>query len=168
MKDYRTPTLTLILGACLTFIATNQSADASLPTHSVGFGSNPVVSAGGSVTSGQSVIVLTAPSNQDLIVTDISLTSYSSMSCKRNHHSQLSLGSGASLGEFETHSAISRGSYSSSVGLSIQQSLNSGLRIPSGDTLNLTTNETGSDGGSCGSYNSYGVRYMLSGYYAHP
>ena len=168
MSEFRTTSLALLLGGCITYIAINQKADASLPSPSISFGQNPVVSAGGSVTSTQSVLVLSAPSDQDLIVTDINLTSYSTMSCKRNHHTQLVLASGATLGAFETHSAISRGSYSSSAGLSVQQSLNSGLRIPAGDSLYITTDETGYDGASCGTYTNYGVRYMISGYHSQP
>ena len=164
MSDFQTTGLALLLGGCITYIAINQKADASLPSPSISFGQNPVVSAGGSVTSSQSVLVMSAPSDQDLIVTDINLTSYSTMSCK----TQLVLGSGSTLGAFETHSAISRGSYSSSVGLSVQQSLTSGLRVPAGDTLYISTDETGSDGSSCGTYTGYGVRYMISGYYAQP
>ena len=168
MTDYRTPILTMLLGSSLTYIAIHQKADASLPTPSIGFAANPVVSAGGSVTSGQSIIVFTAPSDQDIIVTDLNITSYSTMSCKRNHHTRLTLGSGTTIGAFETHSSISRGSYSSSAGLSAQHALSSGIRIPAGDTLSISTDETGYDGASCGTYTNYGVRYMLSGHYAQP
>ena len=168
MSELRSTSLALLLGGCITYIAINQKADASLPAPSISLGQNPVVSAGGSVTSSQSLMVMSAPSDQDLIITDISLTSFSPMSCKRNHHTQLFLGSGASVGAFETHSSISRGSYSSSAGLSVQQSLNSGLRIPAGDALYISTDETGYDGSSCGTYSNYGVRYMISGYHAQP
>ena len=168
MTDYRTPCLTLLLGSALTYIAIHQKADASLPAPSIGFAANPIVSAGGSVTSGQSIMVFTAPSDQDLIITDVNISSFSPMACKRNHHTRLVLGSGSTVGAFETHSSISRGSYSSSAGLAAQHSLSSGLRIPAGDSLTIATDETGYDGASCGTYTNYGVRYMLAGYYAQP
>ena len=113
-------TLALCLGACLMYVYTNQQADAGLPSAVIGYGQNPVVSIGGTAYHGETKVLFTAPTDQDVVVTDMVLTSYSSMSCKRNHKSELILASGAVLGQFETHSAISRGSYSSSVGLSIQ------------------------------------------------
>ena len=161
-------TETAILAGCLamslTYIYTKQAN--AVPTLSVGYGQNPFVSIGGTAYHSETKTLFTAPNDQDIIVTDIVLSSYSGMTCKRNHKSELILASGAVLGQFEAHSAISRGSYSSSAGLAISHQLSSGLRIPAGDSLTFVVTETGSDGGSCGSSTSYGVRYMFSGHYA--
>ena len=166
MQRSITTGMALCLGASLMYIYTNQEADAGLPTAVVGYGQNPLVSIGGTAYHNETKTLFTAPADQDIVVTDLVLTSYSHMNCKRNHKSELILGSGAVLGQFETHSAISRGSYSSSVGLSVQHAFSSGVRIPAGDTLTFVVTETGTDGSSCGSSTSYGVRYMFSGYYA--
>ena len=163
--DKLSTVIALCLGMSLMYIYTNQKAVA-LPTSSVGYGQNPVVAIGGTAYSGETKTLFTAPSDQDIIVTDLVLSSYSPMSCKRNHKSELILTSGAILGQFETHSSISRGSYSSSVGMSIQHAFSSGIRIPAGDSLTIFVTETGYDGASCGGSSSYGVRYMVSGYNA--
>ena len=163
--DKLSTAITLCLGMSLMYIYTHQKAVA-LPTSSDGYGQNPLVSIGGTAYSGETKLLFTAPSDQDIIVTDLVLSSYSPMTCKRNHKSEIILSSGGILGQFETHSSISRGSYSSSGGLSIQHAFSSGLRIPAGDSLTIVVTETGVDGGGCGGSSSYGVRYMFSGYHA--
>lgn len=157
--------MAMCLGMSLMYIYTNQKADA-LPAAAIGYGQNPLVSIGGTAYDAETKTIFTAPSDQDIVVTDLVLSSYSSMTCKRNHKSELILSSGAVLGQFETHSSISRGSYSSSTGMSIQHSFSSGVRIPAGESLTFVVTQTGADGSSCGTSTSYGVRYMFSGYYA--
>ena len=136
----------------------------------VSVGSNPVVSAGGSIVTGESDAVLTAPGDQDLILTDLILTSYSLISCKRTHSNTLVLSSGEVLGHFETSSGNSMRyyDYETDSGMSIAHSFSAGLRIPAGETLTLSVTETGNYGSSCGSSSSYGVRYSVSGYLAQP
>ena len=43
-------------------------------------------------------LLLTAPNAQDLIIKDLILNSYSNPRCRRNHKSELILGSGGVLG----------------------------------------------------------------------
>ena len=138
----------------------------ALPSSSIGYGQNPLVSIGGSAYHGETKLLLTAPVDQDLIVTDVILTSFSNMTCKRSHKSEFILGSGSILGQFETVTANYNGTHGSSNGLSIQHSFSGGIRIPAGDTLTFTVTESGTYGTSCSSNGTYGVRYMVSGYHA--
>lgn len=138
----------------------------ALPGTSVGYGQNPLVSIGGSAYDGETKVLLTAPAGQDIIVKDLIFTSFSNMRCKRSHKSELILGSGAILGQFETVNANYNGNHGSSTGMSIQHSLESGLRVPAGDTLTFVVTESDNYGDNCTNNTSYGVRYMVSGYYA--
>ena len=158
--------LAFLLGATAILFYSQQKADAALPGSAISYGQNPVTSIGGTAYDGETKVLFTAPADQDIIVTDLILTSYSDMDCKRNHKSEIILGSGAVLGQFETHSSISRGSYSSSAGLAVQHAFSSGVRIPANDTLTFVVTQTGADGSCSGTGANYGVRYMLSGYYA--
>ena len=132
-------------------------------------GTNPVVSFGGQVTHSSDNTVLTAPSDQDVIVTDVILSSYSDISCKRSHHSSLSLSSGDIVATFETNSpwAYRHYDYDSDNGQSVNHSFASGLRIPAGESLSLAVTQTGNYGG-CSSSSSYGGRHTVSGYQAQP
>lgn len=142
-----------------------QQVDA-LPGTSIGYGQNPLVSIGGSAYDGETKVLFTAPIDQDIIVKDIILTSFTNMTCKRSHKSEFILGSGAVLGQFETVTANYNGTHGSSSGLSIQHSFASGIRVPAGDTLTFVVTEFGNYGNSCGSNGNYGVRYSVSGYHA--
>jgi hypothetical protein len=149
----------VVLGATLT------SANA-LPSASIGYGQNPLVSIGGTTYDGETKVLFTAPADQDIIIKDIVLTSSSNMTCKRAHKSEFILGSGAVLGQFETSSASSNGSYGMAGGISVQHSFASGLRVPAGDTLTFMVTQSATNGSSCGGNTVYGVRYMVAGYYA--
>lgn len=142
-----------------------QQVDA-LPGTSIGYGQNPLVSIGGSAYDGETKVLFTAPVDQDIIVKDIILTSFTNMTCKRSHKSEFILGSGAVLGQFETVTANYNGTHGSSPGMTIQHSFASGIRVPAGDTLTFVVTESGNYGSNCGSNGNYGVRYSVSGYHA--
>lgn len=138
----------------------------ALPGTSIGYGQNPLVSIGGSAYNTETKVLFTAPADQDIIVKDLILTSFSNINCKRAHKSELILGSGAVLGQFETSNAsYSNSDNTMSNGLSVQHAFGGGLRVPAGDTLTFVVTETDGDG-YCPNTNNYGVRYMVSGYYA--
>ena len=160
--------LALALGSTLTLLL-HQSADAN-SVQSVGYGQNPVVAIGGTAYDGETKSLLTAPSTHDLIVTDIVLTSTGNAMCIRNHKSDLMTSSGSVLGQFETTTAsIAYGYNGSTSGTSIQMSMLSGLRVPAGEDLQLVVVQTATAASNyCSSASSYGVRYMISGYYAQP
>ncbi|MEC7985102.1 MAG: hypothetical protein VX278_08055 [Myxococcota bacterium] len=160
--------LALGLGSALTLIL-HQNADAT-GFQSVGYGQNPVVAIGGTAYDGETKSLLTAPTTHDLIVTDVTLTSTGNGLCIRSHKSDLMTSSGSVLGQFETTSGgVAYGMNGSTSGAAIQMSMVSGLRIPAGEELQLVVVQSATAGNNyCGSATSYGVRYMVSGYYAQP
>jgi hypothetical protein len=136
----------------------------------VSMGTNPIVSNGGALNDGSSTPLFTAPIDQDLIITDIILTSHSNMECKRAHRTELSVVSGGVLAHFMTSSTTSRQyyDYDSSSGGSVQHTFGSGLRVLAGETVNMAVFQAATQGSGCGSPGSYGVHYAISGYYARP
>ena len=163
--------LSLSLGAALT------SGEAiGYPTGSVvSFQQNPVVSIGGTAYAGEAAKpLMTAPAGQALVITDVVLTSTSSITCKRAHKSELSSSSGAVLSQYETTSDVARAIVgnnwgAASPGRDIQHAYQSGLRIQAGETLYLGVTETDAHSmGSCDPSITHGVRYSISGYHAEP
>ena len=112
-------------------------------TPNVSYAQNPSVSIGGTAYGGETKILLTAPSNQDILIQDLILTSYSNVKCRRNHKSELILSSGPILGQFETSSSVYNGTHGNSTGLSIQHSFSGGLRIPAGESISIMVTDTG-------------------------
>jgi hypothetical protein len=143
----------LILTTGLAICLGAFGAVAILPTVAIGYpagsavsmGSNPIHSWGGITASAD---VLTAPSEQDLVITDVTLTCNSTCDTRV----QLQRSDGTSVGMFW----VSGGYGSSYDSLSIQQMFSSGLRIPAGQALSLIS--------SSGAQ----VAYTLSGYQAQP
>ena len=128
-------------------------AMALLPTTAIGYpagsavsmGSNPVQSWGGTTSSD---VVLSAPSDQDLVITDVHLSC--NYMCETRVELQRS--DSSMVGMFW----ISGGYGSSYDSQSVEQMFSSGLRIPAGQSLSLYS----SSGSS--------VAYMFSGYQAQP
>jgi hypothetical protein len=144
------------------------------PASAVSYGESPVVSMGGSTTHGSTTTLFSAD-GQDIVVTDLTLTSYSGSWCNRIHHTRLYLESGATVGEFQTNSFganyHSSGGYASVTASTVHQNYTSGIRIQAGDQLKMEVIETGTWGYtdcSTSTASSYGVRYAASGYYAQP
>jgi hypothetical protein len=137
----------------------------------VSAGSNPVVSAGGSIVDGGEDVVLTAPFDQALVLTDVLLSSYTNIACKRTHQTTISTSSGEVLGEFETNSAFIYKYYDfgSDGGAMVTHRFGSGLTVPPGESVSLSVSQTGSYSYSgCSTSSDYGVRYSVSGYLAQP
>ena len=161
-------------GMCLMALFSQPDAQANLPIMSMGYGQNPLTSIGGTAYDGENKFLMTAPSNFDLIITDVILTSTTNVLCNRTHKSEFILGSGPILGQFETSSTgmvVDNGTWgASSDGGTIQHAFTSGLRVPAGDSLSLMITETSNYtyNGSCATSASHGVRYMVSGYYVTP
>lgn len=140
----------------------------------VSFHENPVVAIGGTAYSSEAAKTLfLAPADQDLIITDVVLTSTSNLVCQRTHKTEFSTSSGDVLGQFETSSGYTKtyGSAwgASSDGRAIAQTYSAGLRVAAGDTLLVGVVQTSSytiDG--CDPTGSHGVRYSVSGYHAQP
>jgi hypothetical protein len=143
----------LILTTGLAICLGAFGAVAILPTVAIGYpagsavsmGSNPIHSWGGVFTS---ETVLTAPDDQDLVITDVHL------SCNYMCDTRVEMlrTDGETVGMFW----VSGGYGSSYDSLAIQQMFSSGLRIPAGQALSLIS--------SSGAQ----VAYTLSGYQAQP
>lgn len=162
------------LGMSLMAFFVQPNANANLPMTGMGFGQNPITSIGGTAYDGENKLLLQAPSNYDIVVTDIILTSTSNQMCNRTHKSELHLGSGAVLGQFETGSTgviVDNGTWgTNSSGTNVQHAFSSGIRIPAGDTMTFLVTETTNYtyNGTCSNPTMYGVRYMVSGVYVTP
>ena len=134
----------------------------------VSYGQSPYVSIGGTAYDTETKTLLTSPAGQDLVITDIVLSSYSNLTCKRSHKTELATSSNTVLGQFETSSGSSNGSYGGSAGTSIAHAFAGGIRIPSGESLVLSVVQSSTDGSSCSGSSIYGVRYMIAGKYVQP
>ena len=130
------------------------SAQAISQSPSVSMGSNPLFTIGGTISNGSNV-VLSAPNDQIMVVTDVLLT-MTANSCSSNV--EFTDSSGTTLSQFKLMSYNHLGTYraAQSEPSSIQHAFNSGIAI--GTNASLTLTETG----SCN------VAYTLSGYYAQP
>ncbi len=137
---------------------------------SVSYGANPVWSAGGTITGDGDAVLLTAPSDQALVVTDIDL-SISSPNGYCSTVVAVGLGNSAAssvdsadLGRFglgvnrENHSyTLYKPTYSTH--------LQSGAKVDPGDTLQVFSDVRWNDYCSTADVS---VHYMISGYYAQP
>jgi len=125
----------------------------------VSYGANPLMSVGGS--AGSSTLAFTAPSDQQVVVTDVVLTAtgyYGSYSpC--NSAVTLTTSGGETLGSFQMTSNTTPNAARNFTPTTVQHTFGSGLPVPAGEDLSISAS-TGS--GSCT------VRYTLSGYYAQP
>jgi hypothetical protein len=128
----------------------------------VSLGGNPVVSFGGTRNSAGTDAIGPAPMDQDLVITDISLSGNGAHSTYYACRWTISLESetGATLGVFKTWSQVNYSSYS--IGNeNIFVPLQSGMHVPAGESLGLVV-EQDSGGTTCS------IAYTLSGYYAQP
>ena len=76
-------------GMCLMALFSQPNAQANLPIMSMGYGQNPLTSIGGTAYDGENKFLMTAPSNFDLIITDVILTSTTNVLCNRNQQLHL-------------------------------------------------------------------------------
>ena len=112
----------------------------------VSMGTNPVWSVGAGISSTTFVEVLTAPVDQDVVVTDLILTT------ENNGQDIVSLGlaTGEIVGRIYVHGPGRLG------GDGVSHTMTSGIKIPAGGELQIKT-----------TYGS-GIQYTFSGYYAQP
>jgi hypothetical protein len=154
--------------SCALGLALSTSTAIGYPAGpSVSYGSNPIISSGGVVYPDESTSLFTAPADQDVIVTDVLLSSSSNSYCMRAHQSTLTLSSGTVVGKFDTSSSWAKqySDWTSSPGLSVNHTYGSGVRVPAGETLMLSAS-TSWNVGSCSGI--YGVSYSISGYQSQP
>ena len=135
----------------------------------ISYSQNPVVSFGGVVSGTDTVSLETVPSDQALIVTDVSLIPQSlDPDCMDMIEVRLSTGTG-DLAVWDTSTRYRYSAACYSDGRAIEQSLHSGVKVAEGESLTLTTNLYNSFTYSgCSSSRSTSVKYTISGYYAQP
>tara|TARA_Y100001954_G_C15553666_1_gene475096 strand:- start:70 stop:543 length:474 start_codon:yes stop_codon:yes gene_type:complete len=123
---------------------------------SISIGSNPLLSWAGQLTYSSSSTVGAAPSGQDVVLTDIILTTASYCGA-HGYDVTLTTSSGTLIGQFRLSSqqASQSGHYVSNV----MAHLKSGLIVPAGESLSIATNQV---------YQDCKVSYTLSGYLAQP
>jgi len=141
----------------------------------VSMGSNPIVSSGGSLSipygSAASTGLVTAPADQDLIITDLVLDGGTdSLSCIEHWRVDLTI-----PGETLASSSVSpryrvRSDYNYSVDNNFEGAshlrLQSGIRIPAGTTAQIEASSYLVSG--CGTSRSGELIWTMSGYYAQP
>ena len=122
------------------------SSDAvGYPSTAVSMGTNPLWSKGGT-SSDVSLVIVTAPDDRDMVLTDLSLsTSY-------DYDTKAGLDVGEEAAGRWTVSGKDGEAYSATT---FGMSMTSGIRVPAGQTLSLTTQ-------------GQPIDYFLSGYYAQP
>jgi hypothetical protein len=157
-----TTSLAVVLGGTLTQILGSAIAE-GYPTGTViSTGHNPVVAQGGHLNySGDEHTVFTAPSDQNIVLTDVVLTGgNTNYDCRGQSRVTLQLASGLVLGVFAVDQRAAQQSQTGS----IVAHYDSGLPVPAGDSVLIRT-----DGNyaSCGSTYHF-VDYSISGYLAQP
>jgi len=112
----------------------------------VSTGTNPIVNVAGQRNTDGFFEVLAAPEDQDVVITDLVFSANHSGAGEPT----LKLGSGPIVGRYFIFGGTYHGGGPSHF------SLQTGIRVPAGDTLLLET------------YTSNAINYSLSGYYAQP
>ena len=148
----------LVAGAALTALLSPPVAIGYPAGVSISSGTNPVVSQGGTTTfSSSPATVMTAPSDQDVILTDL----YVGMSANSNNCFAEAVGTiGTPAAPELAVFSISRLQYTE--GTTFQ--LESGIRIPAGESATLTVRSRYLN---CSSSN-YEMHYFVTGYTAQP
>ena len=131
----------------------------------VSLGSNPVVSAGGKLSGPETISAMSAPEGSNLIITGVVLSASNPWSaCTGNYSVVFNLGSDVLARFVVGLSRPGHSSYSSYEPVSAVN-LPSGIQVPAGETLTVTTYSNNYE--SCHD-NKINVEYTLSGYYAQP
>ena len=131
----------------------------------VSLGSNPVVSTGGQLAGSDSASPLTAPADSSLVITSVILSTFNSSSgCLGNTSITISDGTG-DLARFAVGLGRSGSSSLTNYEPILIANLPSGIHLPAGATLTMTSTQNYQDGCDDGTLN---IEYTLSGYYAQP
>jgi hypothetical protein len=137
----------------------SSSEAVGYPEAAVSLGANPVWSVGG--TLGEDIVtVLTAPSDQAAIMTDVALTATGHAGSYPCTTTVTLLDDDATISAAYQLASYTRSSSGSWAPTSVVQSLSSGIAVAPGDTLRISVAST------CTS--SFAAAYTLSGYYAQP
>jgi hypothetical protein len=165
--------LAVCLGAVATIALSPQDAIGYPAGPAVSAGHNPVVSAGGTTAWDSSSDLFTAPADHDIVITDIVLSGNTDYHrCKAQAWVKVDSASGT-LGEFSvgtpvlyTNSWVASGGETNLV-----MDLASGLRLPAGETAQLSVSTEGMNydcSSATSAPNRVRVHYAISGYLAQP
>jgi len=126
----------------------------------VSTGTNPVISQGGVLPLGGTSTVLTAPADQDIVVTDVVLgVTNATYYCEGSFEVAATVGS-----ELKGQFAVGAPNLEQAQLKNETISLRSGMRVTAGSSLNLEFSHTYRD---CGD-GYFRLNYTVSGYYAQP
>ncbi len=158
--------LAMALGSVGTYALMARDAVGYPAGPAVSTGHNPVVNYGGTIYDYGDVLLFTAPTDQDVVITDVILSSGEpSSQCRGLSHVAMIKGS-TSMAEF--HVGLSW-RYSSGTGYTYSDyqsqtkaHFQSGLRVPAGESLTMDVARLWGEG--CGS--GMDVAYVVSGYLA--
>ena len=140
--------LAVLLFSAVFLLRRMPSAQASLGP-SVDLGANPVVSTGGSLTGGGTVLLFTVDPGMDLVITDVLFTS-NAYSCQASFSLVNSAGDVLAAFGMATESEY----YYATSAASVIHRFGSGVSVPTGDSLSLSYDS------SCTAYYSVSGRYV--------
>ena len=173
MNHFPSPQMALL---SLTLLATGSPAAAYPAGAAVSVGSNPIASFSGvlsvntSSSTPTSTALVSVPSDQVLILTDISFYARSNdPQCMDMMQITLTNEDGPT-GNYDLATRFCYGSNGcSSDGVNVEQSLRSGLLVSPSTTLSLSSSkyQTWTWSG-CNSSRAVSIQYTISGYYAQP
>jgi hypothetical protein len=136
----------------------------------VSYGSNPVQSFGGSLAADSSATLLTVPTDQSFVVTDVRLTAKSTHNGCMDKVDVEVFAADTTVAAYNVSTSYEREYFGNhTLADSVTESMVSGLRIQGGEALSLSTSlyNTFTYSG-CSSSRAVTVMYTLSGYYAQP
>jgi hypothetical protein len=136
----------------------------------VSIGTNPVLSTAGSFTVSSSVDALSAPADQDIVITDFAASADTTdWDCLERVLVVLTV-DGALVGQLSVTTPYLYQHYQvETSGSSEVLHLNSGIRIPAGSALSVSTGDVlATSPGSCWSGREVNIHYTLSGYHSQP
>ena len=155
------------LALCLGYVLAAQEAVGYPAGAAVSYGTVPIRSYAGTIAMDSSVVLDTIPDDQDFIVTDISLGGQSlDFDCIDLINIDLTTSAGP-VASFSVSTAYCSSGGCSSDSLSGVNSLRSGVRVPSGETLSLTSSQHNAYTlQGCYAERNSQTRYTISGYFS--
>ena len=155
--------LAFALGISIAMIFQSRSATANPTGPNISSGSNPIVNYGGTIYDYGNLLLLTSPSDQDVVLTDILLTAgEASADCRGVAHVTLVTNTYVHA---EFHIGLNRYGYDNSqYNGAVSASFDSGIRIAAGSSLAVDVAKLWDHG--CGS--GLDLAYVVTGYVANP
>ena len=134
-----------------------SSSDAiGYPAATVGLGSNPVLSTGGSLNDGDSVILFVADGSGPFLITDVVITAPACDYYSQNFTVSINQDDGSTLAEYRLMSDRGYGSDAGTNQATVQHAYSSGVAIPAGSTATLINSGCGAIGYSLSGYQAQG------------